>query len=59
MTIVRAFYDGLGRGSVDFEAIHPEIRWCTPASLPWTPEGQTERDGVVEYRGLKEFGNYL
>lgn len=44
---------------MDLELIDPEIRWRTPASLPWTPEGQVEQDGVVEYCGLEQFGRYL
>jgi len=59
LTIVRGFYEGLARGTMDFGVIHPEIRWRTPASLPWTPEGQAVQDGIVEYLGLEEFGNYL
>jgi hypothetical protein len=41
----RRFYDGLRDGAMQFELIHPEIVWRTPASLPWTPPGEPEREG--------------
>lgn len=44
---------------MDFGLLDAGIRWRTPASLPWTLEEQPEQDGIVEYRGLEEFGRYL
>lgn len=56
---VRGFYDRLYIGHFDVDAIHPRIRWQTPATLPWTLEDRDEVEGIVEYRGMAELAIYL
>ena len=50
-TIIAAIYGAFARGDLDavLSAMHPDLDWITPASLPWSRGRYRGHDGIGEY----------